>query len=185
MQDIDVCYAPVLRMSEAMKHPHNVHRGSFVEVDGVPQPGPVPRFDSTPSEVSAVPAFAGHHTRDALAEWGFDESAIAALETLAPPVSYDSQNYQLSSPMSDTPVGPPPLTGIRILDLSRIIAGPLCTQQLSDMGAEVIKIEPGAGRYTTIFRTGVDGLSHFFLAFNRTRKRCDGHSRPRSAVTHS
>ena len=81
MQDIDVCYAPVLRMSEAMKHPQNVHRGSFVDVDGVPQPGPVPRFDSTPSEVKAVPAFAGQHTRDALAEWGFDESAIAALET--------------------------------------------------------------------------------------------------------
>ena len=74
--------------------------------------------------------------------------------------------------MSDTPVGPPPLTGIRILDLSRIIAGPLCTQQLSDMGAEVIKIEnPVGGDDTRRFsEPGVDGLSHFFLAFNRNKK---------------
>ena len=89
MQDIDVCYAPVLRMSEAMKHPNNVHRGSFVDVDGVPQPGPVPRFDSTPSEVKAVPAFAGQHTRDALAGGVLTNRPSLRWRRLVLPVSYD------------------------------------------------------------------------------------------------
>lgn len=67
---------------------------------------------------------------------------------------------------------PPPLSGIRILDLSRIIAGPLCTQQLSDMGAEVIKIENPVGGDDTrrLSEPGIDGVSHFFLAFNRNKK---------------
>lgn len=66
----------------------------------------------------------------------------------------------------------PPLTGIRILDFSRIIAGPLCTQQLSDMGAEVIKIEnPDGGDDTRrMAEPGAAGLSHFFLAFNRNKR---------------
>ena len=66
----------------------------------------------------------------------------------------------------------PPLDGVRILDFSRIIAGPLCTQQLADMGAEVIKIEnPDGGDDTRRLTTpGAHGLSHFFLAFNRNKK---------------
>ena len=43
----DVCYAPVLDLTEAPSHPHNVARGSFVEVDGVVQPAPAPRFSRT------------------------------------------------------------------------------------------------------------------------------------------
>jgi crotonobetainyl-CoA:carnitine CoA-transferase CaiB-like acyl-CoA transferase len=74
--------------------------------------------------------------------------------------------------MSDANVNPPPLNGIRILDFSRIIAGPLCTQQLSDMGAEVIKVEnPDGGDDTRRFpKPAADGLSHFFVAFNRNKK---------------
>ena len=69
-------------------------------------------------------------------------------------------------------VAPPPLSGIRILDFSRIIAGPLCTQQLSDMGADVIKIENPVGGDDTrrLAEPGVDGMSHFFLAFNRNKR---------------
>jgi len=79
MEETDICYAPVLRMSEAMKHPHNVHRGSFVEVDGVAQPGPAPRFLGTPTQVQRPPARAGEHTDAILKRWGFTDGEIAAL----------------------------------------------------------------------------------------------------------
>ena len=67
---------------------------------------------------------------------------------------------------------PPPLHRIRVLDLSRIVAGPFCTMQLADLGAEVIKIEhPGHGddtRRMTPPESG--GEAHFYLAFNRGKK---------------
>jgi len=44
MEGSDVCFAPVLSMAEAAAHPHNVARGTFVEIDGVTQPAPAPRF---------------------------------------------------------------------------------------------------------------------------------------------
>jgi len=48
MEGTDVCFAPVLTMDEAPLHPHNQARGTFVEVDGVVQPAPSPRFSRTP-----------------------------------------------------------------------------------------------------------------------------------------
>lgn len=67
---------------------------------------------------------------------------------------------------------PPPLTGIRVLDFSRIIAGPLCTMQLADMGADVIKVEnPDAGDDTRrMTNPNAGGEGHFFLAFNRSKQ---------------
>ncbi len=79
LEQKDVCFAPVLTMGEAMNHPQNVARGSFVEVDGVKQPGPAPRFSRTASAVGGPPAFAGQHTSEVLADWGFDRRRIAAL----------------------------------------------------------------------------------------------------------
>jgi len=79
MQQTDVCFAPVLRMSEAMRHPHNIQRQSFVEIDGVMQPAPVPRFLGTPTQVQCPPARVGEHTRDILKDWGFSADEIAAL----------------------------------------------------------------------------------------------------------
>jgi alpha-methylacyl-CoA racemase len=79
MEQTDICFAPVLRMSEAMRHKHNVHRGSFVEVDGIEQPGPAPRFLGTPSRVQRPPARVGEHTDAILKEWGFSAEEIAAL----------------------------------------------------------------------------------------------------------
>ena len=79
MEQTDICFAPVLRMSEAMRHPHNVHRKSFVEVDGVAQPGPAPKFLGTPSAVQRPPARIGEHSRDILRDWGFSADEIAAL----------------------------------------------------------------------------------------------------------
>jgi len=79
MEATDVCFAPVLSMGEAPHHPHNVERGTFVERDGVVQPAPAPRFSRTTPEIQRPPAFAGQHTDEALADWGFDDATIAKL----------------------------------------------------------------------------------------------------------
>ncbi len=49
MEGTDICFGPILSMADALKHPHNVERGTFVKVDGVDQPGPAPRFLGTPA----------------------------------------------------------------------------------------------------------------------------------------
>ncbi len=79
MEHTDVCFAPVLSMVEAPAHPHNVHRQTFVEVDGVTQPAPAPRFSRTPGEIQRPPAHPGQHTDEALADWGMPAERIAAL----------------------------------------------------------------------------------------------------------
>ena len=79
MAGSDVCYAPVLDLSEAPHHPHNVARGSFVEVEGVMQPAPAPRFSRTPGEVARPPAAPGENTDEVLADWGFDADDIEKL----------------------------------------------------------------------------------------------------------
>jgi len=79
MEQIDVCFAPVLSMSESMSHKQNVARGTFVEVDGVKQPGPAPRFSRTPSAITRGPAHAGEHSREILADWGVEGARIEAL----------------------------------------------------------------------------------------------------------
>ena len=65
-----------------------------------------------------------------------------------------------------------PLSGIRVLDLSRVLAGPFCTMNLGDMGAEVIKVEePGSGDDTRAFGPPfVNGVSTYFLSINRNKK---------------
>src|SRR6185312_9395075 len=79
MEGTDVCFAPVLGLSEAASHPHNAARKTFVEVEGVVQPAPAPRFSRTPGEIqSAAPAI-GAHNESALADWGFSADAIKAL----------------------------------------------------------------------------------------------------------
>lgn len=80
LEQEEVCYAPVLRMTEALAHPHNVARESFIELDGVAQPAPAPRFMRTPSETTMSCAYAGQHSREGLADWGFATEEIATLE---------------------------------------------------------------------------------------------------------
>ena len=75
----DVCFAPVLSLAEAPEHPHNIARGTFVEVGGALQPGPAPRFSRTPAEIARPAPNPGQHTAEALADWGFDAAAVAAL----------------------------------------------------------------------------------------------------------
>ncbi|MCH9670504.1 MAG: CoA transferase [Gammaproteobacteria bacterium] len=65
-----------------------------------------------------------------------------------------------------------PLSGLRVLDLTRILVGPYCTQQLADLGADVIKIEsPGSGDDTRRMKPPEQGgEAHFYLAFNRNKR---------------
>jgi alpha-methylacyl-CoA racemase len=79
MDATDVCFGPILTLEEAPKHPHNVARKTFVEVAGVTQPAPAPRFSETPGAIQGPPPAIGAHNRDALADWGFAESDIKAL----------------------------------------------------------------------------------------------------------
>lgn len=79
MEATDVCFAPVLTMSEAASHPHNVARHMIVDVAGTRQPAPAPRFSRTRPEISRPPAHPGEHTREILADWGFATSDIDRL----------------------------------------------------------------------------------------------------------
>ncbi len=79
MEHTDVCFAPVLTMSEAAQHPHNVERGTFVEIAGAMQPAPAPRFSRTVPQIDSPPAHAGQHSRQILADWGFDSDRIESL----------------------------------------------------------------------------------------------------------
>jgi alpha-methylacyl-CoA racemase len=69
----DACVAPVMSLADAAGHPHLVARQTFVEVDGVRQPAPAPRFSRTPGAIQRPPPPPGEHTREALAEWGVDD----------------------------------------------------------------------------------------------------------------
>ncbi len=79
MEHTDVCFAPVLSMEESTKHPHMVERGTFVEVGGVTQAGPAPRFSRTKAKIQGPPAHPGQHTDEVLASFGFAEARIAEL----------------------------------------------------------------------------------------------------------
>jgi len=79
MEGTDVCFAPVLTMSQAAQHPHNVERKTFINIDGVTQPAPAPRFSRTPSALPTPPAHPGQHSREILRDWGFGESDIESL----------------------------------------------------------------------------------------------------------
>ncbi len=68
----EICFAPVLSLAEAPKHPQNVARGAFVEIDGVMQPAPLPRFSATPARIQHGPEPAGSGGEAALADWGVD-----------------------------------------------------------------------------------------------------------------
>jgi alpha-methylacyl-CoA racemase len=81
MEGSEVCFAPVLTMREAPAHPHNRHRATFVEVEGVVQPAPAPRFARTPSTIQRPPARPGEHTVEALRDWGFSASELERLRS--------------------------------------------------------------------------------------------------------
>ncbi|HUF72488.1 MAG TPA: CaiB/BaiF CoA-transferase family protein [Gammaproteobacteria bacterium] len=75
----EVCYAPVLSLTEAPQHAHNQARGSFVTIDGVVQPAPLPRFSGTEAPPPRGAAPAGEGGVEALRDWGIDDTAIGSL----------------------------------------------------------------------------------------------------------
>lgn len=80
MGGTDVCFAPVLDLDEAPRHAHNVARQTFVEVAGVTQPAPAPRFSATPGAIQGPPPAIGAHDTEALTDWGFSGAEIDALK---------------------------------------------------------------------------------------------------------
>ncbi|MBJ8338815.1 CoA transferase [Antrihabitans sp. YC3-6] len=73
----DACVSPVLSPWEAHEHPHNQARGTFVEVGGIRQPAPAPRFSRTPAPVPQPGSDAGSDTETVLAELGYEAASIA------------------------------------------------------------------------------------------------------------
>jgi alpha-methylacyl-CoA racemase len=79
MEGTDVCFAPVLDLDEAPLHPHHRARDTFVEIDGVKQPAPAPRFSRTPGSANKPAPTPGQHTRSGLMFWGFGSEEIDRL----------------------------------------------------------------------------------------------------------
>ena len=81
LEGTDACFAPVLSTAEAPGHPHHRARSAFIEIDGIVQPAPAPRFSRTPAPRPTAPEAAGQSTETALREWGFDPKRIDVLRS--------------------------------------------------------------------------------------------------------
>ena len=81
MEGTDVCFAPVLNFEEAINHPHNVARQGYVDVAGITQPAPSPRFSRTPPEIQGPPPGIGQHNETGLQDWGFSAEEVETLKT--------------------------------------------------------------------------------------------------------
>jgi alpha-methylacyl-CoA racemase len=81
LEGTDACFAPVLRMDEAVSHPHNVARQAFITVDGLVQNAPAPRFSRTPAAPVRGPRPAGADTAAVLREAGYSVDEIAKLRS--------------------------------------------------------------------------------------------------------
>ena len=77
----DACFAPVLSWSEARRNAHNKARQSFLEVSGVEQPAPAPRFSRTPGAVRRAPPERGEGGLAALEDWGFGKDEVERLRS--------------------------------------------------------------------------------------------------------
>jgi len=79
MEGTDICFAPVLTVEESFDHPQNSARGSYIEVEGIKQPGPAPRFSRTPGGIQSPPPEYGTGTTAALTAWGVSSEEIESL----------------------------------------------------------------------------------------------------------
>lgn len=79
LEGTDACFSPVLDLDEAPLHPQNLARGNFVDVGGVTQPAPAPRFVRTPGSIRREPPRPGEHGPQILRDWGVAEERVKAL----------------------------------------------------------------------------------------------------------
>lgn len=79
LAETDVCYAPVLSLTEAQQHPHHISRNNFTKVGDFTQPSPVPKFSRTPGAIQYASPNPGDHTRNGLEAWGFSQTEIQSL----------------------------------------------------------------------------------------------------------
>jgi len=80
LEGTDVCFAPVLSLSEVKEHSHNKARGSFIEINNVLQPAPAPRFSKSVVETPRPPQPAGSDAQHVLKDFGFTEEKITYLK---------------------------------------------------------------------------------------------------------
>lgn len=81
MEGSDVCFAPVLSIAEVPDHPHAKARNSYIDVEGVTQPAPAPRFARTPPQVRGAACMRGAHTDEILTEAGLSAGEVKDLRT--------------------------------------------------------------------------------------------------------
>ncbi len=82
MEATDICFAPVLSLKDAPRHPHNLARGTFIEVAGATQPAPAPRYSNTPTDPPRPAPTVGADSDGLLAELGYGADRIAELRAV-------------------------------------------------------------------------------------------------------
>ena len=133
MEDADVPYAPILSTDDAVSDSQAIHNEMFVEIEDpklgrTTQVGLPVKLLKTPGAVTAPAPRPGEHTETVLA----DPRAAGAMPRRHP------------QSRSSGPVGPP-LEGVKVLGIDNVIAGPMATRLLADLGADVVKLEPPGG----------------------------------------
>lgn len=180
-----VAAGPVLQLPETFAHPHIAHRRMIVEdAPGLRAVGSPIKLSRTPTTERRPSPHFGEHLEEVLTEAGLAPDEITRL--LADQVVFDKPRPAPTSPAaqeapadrrpSSTPAARPPvggdaLAGVRVIDLSDHISGPLLGQILGDHGAEVIKVEPASGDPARQLgmRDAVGG-SAFFSGVNRNKR---------------
>jgi alpha-methylacyl-CoA racemase len=81
-EGVEACFAPVLSPAEAAAHPHQVARSAMIDLEGVNQPAPAPRFSATPGAVRSPPPRVGEHSEQILGELGYGQARIEELRSL-------------------------------------------------------------------------------------------------------